>query len=67
MTIDNSHVHNTCRSSQIIDTSPPTCPDAQIRVSRRRRTPEKRLHGSLGDIPPAEFEAAYDAQLTPTG
>ena len=26
-----------------------------------------RLHGSLGDIPPAEFEAAYYAQLAPTG
>ena len=26
-----------------------------------------RLHGSLGDIPPAEFEAAYYAQLTTTG
>ena len=26
-----------------------------------------RLHSSLGDIPPAEFEAAYYAQLTPTG
>ncbi len=26
-----------------------------------------RLHGSLGDIPPAEFEAAHYAQLAPTG
>jgi putative transposase len=26
-----------------------------------------RLHSSLGDIPPAEFEAAHYAQLAPTG
>jgi len=24
----------------------------------------QRLHGHLGDIPPAEFEAAYDARQT---
>jgi putative transposase len=27
----------------------------------------ERLHGTLGDIPPAEFEAAYYAQLVTTG
>jgi putative transposase len=27
---------------------------------------QRRLHGSLGDLPPAEFEAAYHAQLEAT-
>ena len=27
----------------------------------------RRLHGSIGDVPPAEFEAAYYASLQPAG
>jgi hypothetical protein len=42
---------------------PLSCGNAEITATARATPPENRLHGSIGMIPPVEFEQAYYAAL----